>query len=266
MKCDLHIHSKYSFDGVPTLDAICRAAVEHHVDIIATTDHCDMTDGPEGIRSYQENEAARLEEYARVKEEYKELKILYGVEIGNPNDRPWMTKTFMDAREFDFVIGATHFLPDGSDIYKLPYPDRESIEKMFCQYFASMKQLVELGGFDTLAHLDYPLRVLKGKVTGPTITQYRDLVEPILEEIVAKGIALEVNTRGAYDWEGRVGPEEWVLQRYKALGGQYVTIGSDAHTTQWIGAGFDEAVAVLKKTGFDAYTIYQNRKPKQISI
>ena len=46
MKCDLHIHSKYSFDGVPTLDAICRAAVEHHVDIIATTDHCDMTDGP----------------------------------------------------------------------------------------------------------------------------------------------------------------------------------------------------------------------------
>lgn len=266
MKCDLHIHSKYSFDGIPTLDAICVEAVEKHVDIIATTDHCDMTDGPDGIRSYLEGEAARQEEFAQVKEKYCDLTLLYGVEIGNPNDKPNQTKEFLAARQFDFVIGAVHFLPDGSDIYKLPYPDRQSADTMFRQYFASMKQLVELGGFDTLAHLDYPLRVLNGKVAKPTIVQYRDLVEPILELLVAKEIALEINTRGAYDWQGRVGPEEWALKRYKTLGGKYVTIGSDAHVTKWIGAGFEEAAALLKRTGFDAYTIYEKRIPKQIHI
>jgi len=266
MRCDLHIHSKYSFDGVPTLDAICRAAMERHIDIIATTDHCDITDGPEGIRSYLENEAARLEEYAQVKEKYKVLKFLYGVEVGNPNDKPQIARTFVDAREFDFVIGAIHFLPDGSDVYKLPYPDLESIDTMFRQYFASMNHLAELGGFDTLAHLDYPLRVLNEKVTSPTITQYRNLVEPILEKIVAKGIALEINTRGIYDWQGRAGPEEWVLKRYKALGGKYVTIGSDAHTANWIGVGFNEAVELLRRAGFEAYTIYEKRVPQQIPI
>ena len=266
MACDLHIHSKYSFDGTSSLGAICSAAEENGVNIIAVTDHCDMTDGPEGISSYLEGEAARQAEFVQTKEKHRNLTFLYGVEIGNPYDMPNQTKEFLAARQFDFVIGAVHFLPDGSDIYKLTYPDAQSVDMMFRQYFASIKQLAEFGEFDTLAHLDYPLRVLNGKIAEPTIAQYRDFVEPILELLVAKEIALEINTRGTYDWQGRVGPEEWVLNRYKVLGGKYVTIGSDAHTTKWIGAGFDEAVALLKKTGFDAYTIYQDRKPKQIPI
>ena len=266
MRCDLHVHSKYSFDGVSPLEAICCAARDKGVGIIATTDHCDMTDGPEGISDYLAGEKERLEEFVKLREKYQDLRFLYGIEIGNPYDKPFQTKLFMDAREFDFVIGAVHFLADGSDIYKMSFPDLKTIDDMFRSYFASMKQLVELGGFDTLAHLDYPLRVLNGKITKPTIIQYRDLVEPILELLVAKGIALEINTRGAYDWQGRVGPEEWVLKRYKALGGKYVTIGSDAHVTKWIGAGFDEAAVLLKRTGFDAYTIYENRIPKQIPI
>lgn len=266
MRCDLHTHSKYSFDGVPALDEICHAAMDRQVRIIASTDHCDMTDSPEGIRSYWKNEAARLEEFARVKDAYKELTLLYGVEIGNPNDNPGMTKEFLSSRSFDFIIGAVHFLPGGEDIYKLSYPDSQSIDAMFRQYFSSMERLAEMGGFDSLAHLDYPLRVLKGKIAGASIRHYRSLVEPVLEKIVARQIALEINTRGVYDWQGRVGPERWVLERYREMGGKYVTIGSDAHTANWISAGFDEAAALLRQCGFHAYTIYQNREPRQIPI
>jgi len=264
--CDLHVHSRYSFDGTADLDAICRAASEHGVDVIAVTDHCDMTDGPEGISSYLEGERDRQKDFDRVRDQYAGVQVLCGIEIGNPHEAPCRTRDFMASRTFDFVIGAVHFLPDGSDIYKLSYPDAQSIDTMFRQYFASMKQLMELGGFDTLAHLDYPLRVLQGKVSEPTVKQYCDLVEPILELVAAKEIALEINTRGAYDWQGRVGPEEWVLRRFRELGGKYVTIGSDAHAVKWIGAGFDEAVQLLRRTGFGAYTIYENRIPRQISI
>ena len=248
------------------MDAVCHAAAEHGTEVIAVTDHCDMTDGPEGISSYLKGESDREKEFDRVCGQYSNVQVLRGIEIGNPHEAPQRTYDFMASRSFDFVIGAVHFLPDGSDIYKLPYPDAQSVDTMFRQYFASMKQMMELGGFDTLAHLDYPLRVLRGKVSEPTVRQYCDLIEPILEQLVAKKIALEINTRGAYDWQGRVGPEAWVLRRYKALGGTYVTIGSDAHVPKWIGAGFEEAVDLLKRTGFDAYTIYENRIPRQIPI
>lgn len=72
----------------------------------------------------------------------------------------------MAKRRFDFIIGAIHFLPGGRDIYRLPYRSEEEIHGMFLRYFASVEALVELGGFDSLAHLDYPLRVLRGKVPG----------------------------------------------------------------------------------------------------
>ena len=98
------------------------------------------------------------------------------------------------------------------------------------------------------------------------LVRYRDLIEPILEALVRNNIALEINTRGTYDWQNRVGPEDWVLQHYRELGGQYVTIGSDSHVTKYVGAGFPEAAAALKRTGFDSYTIYKDRRPILISL
>ena len=266
MTCDLHNHSCYSFDGSASVEALCRAAIQHKIDILAITDHCDMTPGPEGFRSYLHGEPARLEEFARVQRELGDLELLYGVEIGNAIDMPAQTADFLAKRRFDFIIGAIHFLPGGRDIYRLPYRSEEEIHGMFLRYFASVEALVEQGGFDSLAHLDYPLRVLRGKVPAPSIARYRDLVDPILEKLVRREIALEINTRGTYDWQHRVGPEEWVLARYRDLGGRYVTIGSDAHTASRIGAGFEDAAALLRRTGFESFTVYRNREPCQILL
>lgn len=264
MTCDLHIHSKFSFDGHSSVLNIVQAAQEHGVDIIAITDHCDMLDGPEGYSSYLHNEQERIQAFEEDIPENCATEVLYGIEIGNAIDFPERTRQFLACRQFDFVIGAIHFMPDGSDIYKLPYASAEEIDSMFRAYFLSMQKLVDMGGFDTLAHLDYPLRVLKGKIPSASVSQYRDLIEPILEGLVKKQIALEVNTRGTYDWQNRVGPEDWVLERYRDLGGQYITIGSDAHTTTYVGAGFQEAISALKRNGFHSYTIFRNRQPVQI--
>lgn len=264
MTCDLHIHSQYSFDGTASLTEICQSARDHRVDIIALTDHCDMLDGPEGISAYLACERELRESYESL--DKTGLQVLYGVEIGNPHEFSRETEEFLALRKFDFIIGSVHFLPDGSDIYKLPYATSEEIDDMFRQHFRSMQKLVEYGGFDTLAHMDYPIRKLQGKLPGVSIRAYRDLIEPILQTLVQKEIALEINTRGTYDWQNRVGPEDWVLECYRKLGGKYVTIGSDAHVPKYVGAGFDEAVAALKRTGFDSYTIYKDRCPVQIPL
>lgn len=116
MACDLHTHSRYSFDGSASLEAMSRSAVEHGLQIIATTDHCDMTNGVEGFRCYLACEQKRQREYEAVKDMFPGLELLYGLEIGNPMDLPEETKRIMADRKFDFVIGGLHFLSDGSDI------------------------------------------------------------------------------------------------------------------------------------------------------
>lgn len=264
MTCDLHIHSRYSFDGTASLEEICQSARERGVDILALTDHCDMLDGPEGISAYLACEQELKAAYHQL--DKTGLQVLYGVELGNPHEFPRETEAFLAERKFDFIIGSVHFLPDGSDIYKLPYSTQEEIETMFRQHFLSMQHLVAYGGFDTLAHLDYPVRKLQGKIPDTSMLPYRELIEPVLELLVQKNIALEINTRGTYDWQNRVGPEDWVLQRYRELGGRYVTIGSDAHVTKYVGAGFAEAAEALKRTGFESYTIYKDRCPIQIPL
>lgn len=266
MGCDLHIHSCFSFDSNTPFEAICQAAIRRGLRTAAMTDHCDMTDAPEGRRSYLEGERRREEAFGRIRQAFPQLELLYGVEIGNAIDMPEETGQFLEDRRFDFVIGAIHFLPDGSDIYRLPYAGREEIDAMFRRYFRSMLCLAELGGFDSLAHLDYPLRVLRGKIPAPTVLAYREDIEPILETLVRNRIALEMNTRGTYDWQRRVGPEDWVLRRYRELGGEYVTIGSDAHIASAVGAGFAEAAEALRRCGFSAYTVYRERRPVQIGL
>lgn len=266
MRCDLHNHSRYSFDGSDSIEALCSAAALHGIDCLAVTDHCDMTVKPEGIRSYLQGEAERLREFSQLSKGLQKPELLYGIEMGNVIDMPEEAASFLKERSFDFIIGAIHFLPDGGDIYKLPYRNSEEIHTMFLQYFDSMKKLAEAGGFDSLAHLDYPLRVLEGKIPSPSIAEYREQVDPILQALARQEIALEINTRGAYDWQRRVGPEAWVLRRYRELGGRLVTIGSDAHAAKHIGAGFDDAVDLLRETGFREYTVYRGRQPCQITI
>lgn len=262
MTCDLHTHSQYSFDGNESVSSLCVVAAARNIEILAITDHCDMVPGRDGFSGFLRSENERTLAFQNVHPEQVEL--LNGIEIGNAINMPAETRSVLESRSFDFVLGAIHFLPDGTDIYQMKLQTETDVNRMFQQYFGQLADLVEMGGFDSLAHLDYPLRVLLGTVDRPTIFQYRDLVEPILDGLVRQKIALELNTRGTYDWQNRVGPEDWVLRKYRELGGTKITIGSDAHTLQRIGAGFGAAVAAMEKTGFHSFTVYRNRMAYQI--
>lgn len=268
MRCDLHIHSEFSHDSCASLEDICAAALQNGVGILSVTDHCEIPEVPDNIGSYYlPREEARIRAIRAAQAAHPELTLLYGIELGNPWDVPERTEAFLRQRQdLDFVIGAVHFLSDLRDIYLISYDSPQIIDAMFRDHFECMLKLVRFGHFDTLAHLDYPLRKLQGKVDACSVAPWRELIDPVLRELVRRDIALELNTRGTYDWQGRPGPEEWVLRRYRELGGQLITIGSDAHSPRWVGAGFDEAASLLRKCGFDSFTIYKKRLPVQIPL
>lgn len=261
MIIDTHNHSAYSFDGHSSLEEMCRGAAHNGVTLLCTTDHCDFIAGRDGFAGYIAGEEARLAAYAALPKPYEgKLRLLYGVEAGNPQNDAGQARAFLQARPFDFVLGAVHFLPDGRDIYRIPLRDMDAVDAMFLAYFDAMEQLLDFGQFDSLAHIEYPLRLLRGVMEPLSLGRYAQRVEPILYRLAQEGKALEINTRGAYGAPGWVGPEQWILEAFRKMGGQYVTVGSDSHGPETLGAGFSQAAELLTAAGFEGVTVFEARK------
>lgn len=268
IRIDMHVHSDASFDGKDDFETIMRAAAFQNLDFVAITDHCDLVPQENGYAMYEQNQA-RIALQIQLCEQMnrKACQLIHGIEIGNPMYDRKRADQFVSERELDFVIGAIHYFDFDTDYLYLDYENPQVREFYLKEYFSRMLELAQWGNFDSLAHLDYPLRAMDGLVAcPPSFAEYRDEIIPILETIANKGIALEINTRGTYDWQKRTGPELWVLKEFHRLGGKHITIGSDAHTAERVGCGVEDGVAAAKAAGFDHITIYRNREPVDLPI
>ena len=111
--------------------------------------------------------------------------------------------------------------------------------------------------YDSLAHIIYPLRYLRRDGHPLSLAEYEDRVRAIFTQVASTGHALEVNTCRGQDLA------DWpvLLDWYKSCGGEYVTLGSDAHRPQDLAKGIREAVAMVDAAGFRYLTTYEKRRP-----
>ena len=93
-----------------------------------------------------------------------------------------------------------------------------------------------------------------------------EFITPVLKTTIDREIALEINAAGLFSFLNNVGPESFVLEEYKRLGGKMISIGSDAHYAKDIGRGIEECINHAINNGFEYVTIFENRKPNQIYI
>ena len=141
------------------------------------------------------------------------------------------------------------------------------ITDLMNKYFDELIKLARWAKFDTLAHMTYPLRYIVGEHGIPVdMSKFSDKVDEILSLLVKNEKALEINTSGLRQNLGKTMPEEDVVRRFKQLGGEFVTVGSDAHYAKDIGAGVDVGMEIAQRSGFDCVTLFQNRQPVQIPI
>ncbi|MBQ8814121.1 MAG: histidinol-phosphatase HisJ family protein [Lachnospiraceae bacterium] len=271
---DSHMHSKNSHDGKETLDALCQTAIEKGVKGIAVTDHIDM-------HSYVRRNAwvtlkQSIADIREAREKYKgQLEVFCGVELGGfPYDRE-MGEKVLALTDYDVIIGTAHYISRGrfAEAYSKEKYDRESIsdEEIIAflgDYFDEMLDIVESFHFHTLAHLTCPLRYINGIYhRGIDVMIYEDKIRLVLQKMIEKGIALEVNTSGYSEKYGYMFyPDREVLQLYKKLGGELITLGSDAHVCKNIGMGFDAAKKLLKSIGFDEYCYFEKGQAKRVAI
>ena len=120
--------------------------------------------------------------------------------------------------------------------------------------------------FDVYGHLDYVVRYGPNKNKYYSYEKFADIIDEILRTLISRGKGIELNTAGFKYGLGHAHPTMDTLKRYKELGGEIITIGSDGHAPEQIAWEFEKAPAILKEAGFDYFTIYQARQPKFIKL
>lgn len=259
---DYHCHSILSPDGKVPLSIIAEHAIDAGVKEICLTDHCDLLSG-HGRRVYRYDWAAALDQYRETAPRFAgELTIKLGLEYGMGHLDPAVSADILAQPALDFVIGSIHNLsPErgGLDFYYVDYASPEVCADALDNYFTSMEQLVTTDYYDVLGHIIYPLRYMNGMAV---IDPYLDRVTEIMRTAVSKGKGIELNT-----YRGQsVADYRPVLERYRDIGGEIVTVGSDAHDPSFIGAGVPAAYELLRQVGFKYAAVYEKRKVTMISL
>lgn len=287
---DCHVHSRFSSDSETPVEAMIEEAIKRNFSYFYLTDHMDYE-----FPVYKNGMDFLFdpEEYfyilGNLKEKYAgKIEIRPSIELGL---KPYLGDAYRKLLKdypFDFVIGSTH-LVDDLDPYNETYwegcSEKHALEAYFEMVIKNIKAFPEI---NSCGHLDYAIRYAPSvkRVTvqmnellkqGKKCTladmdslvhyhykDYADYLDEALKLLIHHGIALEVNTAGYAKGLGQPNPQPEVLKRYKELGGELLTIGSDGHVPEYYAYGFEQAEELLKGLGFRYYTIFKQRKPEMI--
>lgn len=264
---DYHVHTFFSGDSEADCVKIIENAISLNMKYICVTDHLDF-DYPndmnhdfilDGDKYYN-----HMKELA--KKYSKKISISIGVETGLGPNYSTRLNNFISANNFDFIIGSSHVV-NGKDPYYPEYFNNRSDFDAFSEYFQSiLDNLKFCNNFDVYGHIDYVVRYSPNKIKNYSYTLFKDIIDEILVTLINMNKGIEINTGGFRTGINAPNPSIDIIKRYKELGGEIITLGSDAHTPELIGNRFNLAVDILKDCNFNYYTIFINRKPIFIKL
>lgn len=268
---DTHTHTNFSFDGFSSPDEMCSAAVKAGLCAVAITDHYDADGIIEGIYTpYTGAEAKEAVHAAR--EKYSPgLRVAYGIEIGQPYTYPAECEAFARESAFDFIIGSLHNLVGMPDFCFLQFEKMPQalIERLWERTLEEIfTLLLEYKGcpIHTLGHLTYPVRYIKRAGRELDMTRFYDPVAQIYRKMKERGVALEVNTSGLRQGAGMTFPDSGLLRLYRECGCDMITVGSDAHKPEDIGADIPRVCDMLAGLGFRYTAFFTKGRPEFIKI
>jgi histidinol-phosphatase (PHP family) len=264
---DSHLHSDLSSDSIVPIDAYAEQAVERRIAELAITDHLDFDPrAPNAaFRSYGERER-RVREAAERWD--GRVAIRFGVEISYESAREDEIRDHLARHAYDFVIGSVHvhsFSP-----WHAPHVDAtmrgRTLAEAIAPYFEEVEAAARSGLFDTIGHLDYVKKYLVRHVPPTSFVALDRLYEPALLAIAGNGIGLEVNTSGLRHAVGETYPGPWAVERFRQLGGDRVTIGSDAHAHDHFTFGLERAYRIAADAGFEKIAFRRGPLPVTVDI
>jgi histidinol-phosphatase (PHP family) len=264
LPADGHVHSEWSWDApIGSMERTCARAVALGLPAVAFTEHADhtvwsavddnldewphlkvlrtpeltLTPPPLDVDGY-------LECVQRCRDRFPDLRIITGVEVGEPHRHPEAVAALLAAGRFDRVLGSLHCLPLGNGFAEPPaHFRRHAPADVVRTYLAEVPRLIAGSDvFGVLAHIDYVARYWPEDAGPFDPGAFEEEFRVALRALADTGRVLEVNTRRA--------PRPELVRWWREEGGEAVSFGSDAHVPEHLAQGFAEAVAMVEAHGF----------------
>ena len=273
---DYHVHSSCSFDAEDRMAAMAKAELARGVSSVCFTDHVDfgmqetMQIGPERFQLPRSQVKQFIEAMERAPEG---IDIRLGLELGEGNHDIPRAKRVYAMPEYDFILGSLHNLFGEQDFYYLKYESYEQCWELYDRYLDELIDLAGAACFDCMAHIGYCLRYMhkQGFDAVMDMGRYGHKIDRLLRTLIENGKGIELNVAdlvpgGRSDAMGVTFPGLDVLRRYRELGGDIVTVGSDAHSVKAAGLGIKEGYELLAENGFRYVAVYKKHKPEFMRI
>jgi len=249
---DQHVHSSYSFDSNENLENYIN--VSDNNDII-TTEHLDLDNPIINHKDSSIDYLKYIEQIEILNKKYSN-KFFSGIEIGYTQKSEKKIEDFLKNKNFNLKLLSIH--QNGNYDYMCVNKKLISLEVLIQEYFEQMIQALESSiKFDVLAHFEYGLRMI-----DISVTDFDNLasvfLNKIIELIVKKEIAFEVNTKSMYKYK-KENLYSYMIEKYLKKGGRLFTLGSDAHNIKDYAYKFDEARKFLLDRNIKEIILFKDK-------
>ena len=271
MFADYHVHTEFSDDSVYPMEDVIRDAVKMGMDEICITDHVDYgvkTDWEEGTEiQYRRGDPRTKVEYPRslekiwrLREEYGgKITIRTGMEFGVQTHTIPQFEALFARYPFDFIILSIHQVED-KEFWTQDFQRGRSQKEYNERYYQEMLDVVKAyKNYSVLGHMDLIKRYDEAGIYP--FGEVEPMIREILKVVIADGKGIELNTSFHRYGLAEPMPSMDIFRLYRELGGEIVTIGSDSHKPEHLGAYIGEGKEILKEAGFARFCTFENMKP-----
>ena len=278
MLADYHVHTEFSNDSIYPMEEVVKDAISLGIKDICFTDHVDYGpyrdwDDPRGIK-YRPGDEGEPEQVAltnvdygkyfsmieKLREKYKDkIAVKAGMEFGvQTHTIPEYEKLFR-SYPFDFIILSIHQAGD-QEFWTNEYQSGRTQQEYNEGYYKELLSVVQnYHNYSVLGHMDLIVRYDSYGVYP--FEKLKPLLTEILKTVIADGKGIEVNTSNHRYGLSDMTPSRDILKLYKELGGTIITIESDSHKKEHLGAYIDWAKEELLKLGDTQFCTFEKMQP-----
>ena len=250
---DYHIHSTYSIDGLSPPHLYVSTAQRCGLGEIGFAEHVDLNPCTKEYRFLDYNRYTASVEQLRMD---APLQIRCGLEVSYELHLEPSIKRFIKDANCDFVIGSIH------EVNSITLNDTFLDLYSPSDYFKEVERLITSSTCDIVGHLEYFKRW--GGVYSSSA--FKKEISAVLNLIVDHDLVLEVNTSGLRHPIRDTYPSLEVIQWYREVGGELISLGSDAHSVKDMAFEFIPIIKKLKAYGFDTVATFSKRSLRLVEL
>ena len=273
MLADYHVHCMFSDDSWYIPEKVVEDAWKNNLDEICFTDHVDYGIKPdwedaltakvmEGQRVVNVDYEAYFPCIADLRQRWADrISIKTGLEFGVQTHTIPQFNALWEKyeKEFDFTLLSIHQVGD-LEFWTGEFQEGRSQKEYNLAYYQELYDVAT--GFEhysVLAHVDLIKRYDPAGILD--FPANRDLVAATLERVVAEGKGIELNTSSIRYGLKDSQPAREILELYRDLGGTILTLGSDSHKPEHLGAYIRHFQHYLASLGFEGFCTYDKMQP-----